>query len=463
MLLTLTTTHSPATDLGFLLHKHPARIHELELAFGRAMVFFPEATDERCTAALLMELDPIRLSRRRSSEPSLEPYVNDRPYVASSFLSGALAEAFSTALGGRSKERPELAAMAIPLVADLAVVPCRGGQDLLHRLFEPLGYRVSAEQLPLDTSYPEWGDSPYYHLRLEATCRLQDLLRHLYLLIPVLDDRKHYWVGESEIEKLVERGRDWLPSHPERELILARALRHRRSLARMALERLLGEEAPIEESEPERDAIERGLEQPLRLNDLRYAAVREELVRLGARRVLDLGCGEGRLLRLLLREKQFEHLVGVDASLRAIEVAHQRLGLAEASPKLRERVTLLHGALTYRDRRLEGFDAAVLVEVIEHLDRPRLSALERVVFGLARPGSVVVTTPNREYNTLFENLVAGKLRHPDHRFEWSRAELALWAESVAQQHGYSVRLGGIGEKHPVLGSPTQMAVFERCS
>lgn len=462
MLLTLTTTHSPATDLGFLLHKNPARIHELDLAFGRALVFFPEATEERCTAALLLELDPIRLSRRRASEPSLEPYVNDRPYVTSSFLSGALAEAFSTAFGGRSKERPELAATAIPLAADLPVVPCRGGQDLLHRLFEPLGYRVGAERLPLDPSFPEWGDSPYYHLRLEATCRLQDLLRHLYLLIPVLDDRKHYWVGEGEIEKLVERGRDWLPSHPERELILARALRHRKSLTRLALERLLGEDAPVDERQAERDAIERNLEHGLRLNDQRYAAVRDELVRLGARRVLDLGCGEGRLLRLLLRERQFEHLVGVDASLRAIEIAHERLGLAEASPKLRERVALLHGALTYRDRRLEGFDAAVLVEVVEHLDRPRLSALERVVFGLARPGSVVVTTPNRDYNALFENLAEGKFRHPDHRFEWNRAELAEWAESVATQHGYTVRFGGIGEEHPELGSPTQLAVFEQC-
>lgn len=459
MLLTITTTHRPATDLGYLLHKHPGRIHEIDVAFGGARVFFPHATEERCTAALLLDIDPLQLARRRA-DAALEQYVNDRPYVVSSFMSVALGKAFGTALGGRSKERQDLADLRLPLRAEMSTLPARGGAELLARLFEPLGYRLEIERHPLDPTFPEWGESPYYRVSLEAECRLADLLRHLYVLIPVLDDRKHYWVDEREIEKLLHRGEGWLAAHPDKELIVGRYLRHRHRLTRLALERLTGdEEVDLEENRHRRDQEELQLEQPLRLNDLRLATVADELERLGARTVVDLGCGEGRLIARLLKSGQFHRIVGVDASVTALEIAHRRLHLADASPKLRERVALLHGALTYRDPRMDGFDAAALVEVIEHLDPPRLSALERVVWQHARPRALVLTTPNREYNARFPFLPAGELRHRDHRFEWTRAELQQWAHGVAERRGYSVRFAGIGEPDPDLGSPTQMAVF----
>jgi 3' terminal RNA ribose 2'-O-methyltransferase Hen1 len=462
MLLTITTTHRPATDLGYLLHKNPGRVHEVEVAFGAARVFFPHATEDLCTAALLLEIDPIQLSRRRS-DAALEQYVNDRPYVVSSFMSVALGRAFGTALGGRSKERQELAERAIPLRAEMPTLPVRGGPPVLRRLFEPLGYRVEAEGGPLDAGFPDWGESPYFRVGLEADCRLADLLRHLYVLYPVLDDRKHYWVDEPEIDKLLRRGEGWLGDHPERELIVDRYLRRSRRLTRLALDRLSAEEeVDPDRSREERDAEEQRIEAPLRLHDVRLDRVCRELEDRGARSVLDLGCGEGRLIRLLLKSKQFERIVGMDASVRSLEIAHRRLHLAEASPRMRERVALLHGALTYRDRRLEGFDAAALVEVVEHLDPARLPALERVVWGHARPRTVVLTTPNREYNARFESLPAGRFRHRDHRFEWARAELEAWAGGVAERCGYEVRLEGIGEADPELGAPTQMAVFTRC-
>jgi 3' terminal RNA ribose 2'-O-methyltransferase Hen1 len=236
MLLTITTTHQPATDLGYLLHKNPARLHTFPLAFGQAHVFYPEASADRCTAALLLDVDPVGLVRNRRGPAgeggTLDQYVNDRPYVASSFLSVAISRVLGSALGGRSKHRPELIQTKIPLQATISVLPCRGGEGFLRRLFEPLGYQVVAEHHPLDESFPEWGASTYFTVQLKGEVRLQDLLTHIYVLIPVLDNEKHYWVGDDEVEKLLRHGSGWLSSHPEREEITRRYLKYRRDLAR---------------------------------------------------------------------------------------------------------------------------------------------------------------------------------------------------------------------------------------
>jgi len=460
MLLTLRTTHVPATDLGFLLHKHPDRVQTFELAFGNAHVFYPEATESATTAALLLDVDPVGLVRGGGA--TIDQYVNDRPYVASSFLAVAIARVFGTALGGRCEALPELAASAIPLEARLAALPCRGGAGLLLRLFEPLGYTVQADSHPLDPAVPEWGASRYFTVTLRATCRLSDLLSHLYVLVPVLDDDKHYWVGDPEVEKLVRHGEGWLGTHPERETITRRYLRHQRGLVREAIARLMTEgEAQPEETARARDAEEATLEAPIRLHDRRLDLVAEVLHDAGAKRVVDLGCGDGKLLQRLLADRQFEEIVGMDVDSRSLEIARERLNLDRMAPKQRERIRLLHGSLLYRDRRLAGWDAAALVEVIEHLDPPRLAAFERVVFEFAHPDTVVITTPNREYNVRWPSLPAGRFRHRDHRFEWTRAEFQRWAEGVAARFGYAVRLLPVGEEDAEVGAPSQMGIFTR--
>ncbi|HJT78099.1 MAG TPA: 3' terminal RNA ribose 2'-O-methyltransferase Hen1, partial [Gemmataceae bacterium] len=368
-----------------------------------------------------------------------------------------------SALAGRSKERPELAGTSLPLEARLAVLPCRGGEGFLRRLFEPLGYAVSARRHPLDEHFPEWGESAYYTVTLRADCRLCDLLTHLYMLVPVLDDDKHYWVGEDEVEKLLRHGEGWLAAHPEREAIARRYLKHRSYLARAALARLAEEDAPDPDAAAEAHAGEEAaLEERISLNEQRLGAVTAVLRECGAKRILDLGCGEGKLLRQLLREPGVEEVVGVDASCRALEIAGERLQRDHLPPGRQERVRLLQGSLTYRDRRLAGYDAAAVVEVIEHLDPPRLAAFERVLFEFARPGAVVLTTPNAEYNVKFPGLPAGQLRHRDHRFEWGRAEFRAWAEAVARRFGYEVRFLPVGPEDPALGPPTQMGVFRQC-
>ncbi|MBI4673728.1 MAG: 3' terminal RNA ribose 2'-O-methyltransferase Hen1, partial [Chloroflexi bacterium] len=392
MLFTLTTTYQPATDLGYLLHKHPARVQTFELPFGHAHVFYPEATAERCTAALVLDVDPIGLVRGKNRVMGdtglIDSYVNDRPYVASSFLSVAIARVYDSALAGKARERAELVPTPLPLQATLAVVPCRGGENIVRELFEPLGYVVATQQHPLDEKFPEWGASHYFTVTLQATCTVRDLLAHLYVLIPVLDAEKHYFIGDDEVEKLLRVGAGWLGTHPAREKITQRYLKKRR-LIHSALARLVQEEMTVEqEDDADADAqvaSEQKLEAPLSLHEQRLGAVLAVLKQNNAQRVLDLGCGEGRLLKKLLDDKQFEQIVGVDVSHRALEIAGRRLRLDSLPERQRARIQLLHGALTYRDKRLEGFAAAAIVEVIEHLDPPRLAAFERVVFEFARP------------------------------------------------------------------------------
>jgi 3' terminal RNA ribose 2'-O-methyltransferase Hen1 len=462
MLLMITTTRRPATDLGYLLHKHPDRFQSYDLGFGRAHVFYPEAADDRCTACLLLDVDPVGIVRGKGWEAGLlSQYVNDRPYVASSFLSVAISQVYGSALQGRCKDRPELTATPMSLEARIDVLPVRGGERFLRAVFEPLGYAVEAARHPLDDRFPEWGESPYFSVAIAKETTLADLLTHIYVLVPVFDNQKHYFVGEDEMEKLLAKGTGWLAGHPERDEITRRYLKFRPSLYRQALARLVQDEQPAEAEGQQRpaDRAEDVLERPLSLNELRIGAVLAALRASGARRVLDLGCGEGKLLRELLEDKQFEEVVGMDVSIRSLEAARDRLELDRLPDRQAARIKLIHGSLIYRDRRLEGFDAAAIIEVVEHLDPPRLAAFERAVFEFARPGTVILTTPNREYNVMWENVGPERLRHPDHRFEWTRREFQDWAERIAGRFAYAVRFQPVGPVDEAVGSPTQMAVF----
>ncbi|MEV6403780.1 3' terminal RNA ribose 2'-O-methyltransferase Hen1 [Streptomyces bobili] len=476
MFLTITTTGTrerPATDLGFLLHKHPEKSQAFSTSYGKAHVLYPEADAERCTAALLLEVDAVALVRRgkgkgRGGAPdaALAQYVNDRPYAASSLLAVALSAVFSSAMRGVCTAKPELPSQARPLRIEVPALPARGGPDLVRALFEPLGWTVSAEPVPLDTEFPAWGDSRYVRLVLESeTLTLAEALRHLYVLLPVLDDAKHYWVAPDEVDKLLRAGDGWLPGHPEQKLITSRFLSRRWSLTRQAMERLelvrLAEtdDSVVEEIDNAVEAEAETEEKPTPLVVQRRDAIMAALGESGAARVLDLGCGQGQLVQALLKDPRFTEIVGVDVSMRALTIASRRLKLDRMGERQASRVTLFQGSLAYTDSRLKGYDAAVLSEVIEHLDLPRLPALEYAVFGSARPRTVLVTTPNVEYNVRWETLPAGHVRHGDHRFEWTRAQFRTWATEVAGRHGYEVDFVPVGPDDPEVGPPTQMAVF----
>jgi 3' terminal RNA ribose 2'-O-methyltransferase Hen1 len=464
MLLTITTTHEPATDLGYLMHKHPDKFQSVKLSIGKAHIFYPEKTAEQTTIALLLDINPIDMVRGGRNLAgkgfSLGQYVNDRPYVASSFMSAAISKAFSTAMNGTCAKRPELVEMKIPLTAKISVLPApKGGEFLIRKLFEPLGYTLKVERHVLDTVFPDWGESKYYTLELSQTTTIQALLTHLYVLIPVLDNDKHYFVSEAEIQKLLDKGEGWLAEHPEKEQITKRYLINLGSLSRKALQKLEmlkteNEATEIDENIPEVDKVKKES-----LHQKRLKLTVEQLKKSGAKSVLDLGCGEGKLIRLLLKDRQFEQITGTDVAYNELLKAKERLHWDDMSPKQQERLELFQGSLLYKDKRLEGFDAAAIVEVIEHLDESRLEAFERVVFEFAKPKTVILTTPNSEYNVLFESMSAGTMRHKDHRFEWTRAEFETWANRIAEKYGYKVEFLPIGEVDENVGSPSQMAIF----
>lgn len=463
--LTLSTTTAPVEDLTFLLHKHPGRAHTRKLSVGQTSVFCTELSEERCTVALMLDVDPIGLLRGQGAALesfTLGQYVNDRPYVASSLLVGAMRGVYGTALAGNCDARPDRVTASLDLEMHLPTVACADGVQLIERLFEPLGWRVEATALPLDPEVPAWGDSDIFDVRLTGTAVLRHALQQLTVLLPVLDNAKHYWVDQSEPETLLRHGGDWLGDHPERELILRRSLRYQRDLIEAAGE--VAPSAPPAGTAAAADTAASEPEQPARVPSLarqRGEAVHAELTRLGAASVLDMGCGQGALLAPLARDPRITRLVGADVSAHALAQAAKRLRLDEAPDAIREKVGLIQASLTYRDDRLRGFDAMVLMEVIEHLDLDRLPVAKRTVFADARPAHVLVTTPNIEYNTAYPGLAAGELRNHDHRFEWTRAEFAAWAGRVADTHGYTVELSGIGPADAALGQATQLATFTR--
>ncbi len=458
MLLTISTTHQPATDLGYLLFKHPDKCQAFNLAFGTAQVFYPEASDTKCTAALVLDINPVDLARGKAGakRQTLAAYVSDRPYAASSFLSVAISQVFRTAMTGRCEQKPELADTPIPLVAKIPVLPSRGREGFLRGLFEPLGYQVNVRRLALDDAFPDWGHSSYFDVELSHTIKLSELLSHLHVMIPVLDDDKHYYVNEDEIEKLLRHGEGWLSTHPLKEEITSRYLKRQRGLTRDALAQIAIEE--VAEETPDRETSEDIIEKPISLNQQRMETVVAALKASGVQKIVDLGCGEGKLLKLLLKEPTFPEILGMDVTYKSLEFAQERV-LDKLPTHQKGRLQLIQGSLNYRDARIAGYDAATVIEVIEHMELDRLKAFERVLFEFARPKIAIVTTPNIEYNVKFENLPVGKLRHPDHRFEWTRVEFQNWAQEISERYKYSVEFGSIGIIDPEIGSPTQMAIF----
>ncbi len=463
MLLTITYEGHNTQDLGYLLHKNPERAQQFELNYGKAYVFYPKVSDERTTAALLLDIDSIDLARGKlgSAEGGLFDYVNDRPYAATSFMSTAISRVFGTALSGKCEKRQELADSALKLTARIYSLKDNGDENLAAQLFEPFGYCVETERVILDEQFPEWGISPYINLTVSGTVKLSTLLNQIYVLIPVFDKQKHYFISESEIQKLIDHGEGWLANHPYREKIAQRYFSVKKSYARMALDRLLSDEAEdekIDRSDTEL-AEERAARSPL--NSLRMNAVKDAVLASGATSVIDLGCGECRLTAMLLAESQIKQITACDVSVSVLEKATQRLNLDKMETYKRNKLTLMQASLTYRDKRFEGFDCACIVEVIEHIEPLRIPAFERAVFEFASPKTVIVTTPNKEYNVNYEKMHENELRHGDHRFEWTRAEFEKWCEHICEAFGYDCKISGIGDNDERYGSPTQMGVFTK--
>ncbi len=451
-------------ELGYLLHKNPSRAQCFDLSFGKAYVFYTEVTDERTTAALMLDLNPIDLTRGKlgSKDGGLFDYVNDRPYVSSSFMSTAINRVFGTAMSGKCAKRQELADSALDLEATVCNLPVRGDKELVKAVFEPLGYDVDIRESVLDEKFEQWGGSCYIDLTISGHLRLCELLNHMYVLIPVFDKQKHYYMSEAEIDKLLRHGDGWLSDHPMKNIIVRRYFDMKRSYANKVIERLLESEEETEETEPQTDTAqsEESSEKRIPLNTQRLEAVKNAVLESGASSVLDIGCGEGRLTSMLLREQQIRKITAADVSVSVLERAKRKLNIDRMPPYLRDKLTLIQASLMYKDKRFEGFDAACVIEVIEHMDEARIPLFEKVLFGAAKPKTVIVTTPNKEYNDNYPTLENGTLRHKDHRFEWTREQFKAWCEHICTEYGCTVRYMEIGEKDENCGTPTQGAAFQ---
>ena len=459
MLLTITYFGENAADLGYLLHKNPFRAQSFGLGFGKAYIFYPEVSQNRCTAALLLDIDPLDLARGKAGSKTrgLFDYVNDRPYVSSSFMSVAVARTLRTAMTGKCEMRQELADTALDFEVSLTTLPCRADTNLLLEIFEPLGYEVKFAVQELDECFPEWGKSHYVDLTLRGKQKLKDILCHLYVLIPVFDKRKHYYMDDSEVDKLLENGKGWLEDHPKKALITLRYFNKIQRFTQVALDRLDNGEGFVAEALDESEEQVR-----VSLNTRRLETVIKTLKMREISSVIDLGCGEGNLLKLLIKEKQFTKIAGTDVSLTALERAKEKLRIEKLSDAQRSRISLFQSSVTYRDSRFAGYDAIVAVEVIEHLDENRLGAFSEVIFGTAKSKTVIITTPNVEYNQNYAGLSTEHFRHGDHRFEWNRKQFHDWAEKTAEKYGYKIEYEDIGDTDEHTATPTQMGVFTLC-
>ena len=462
MLLTVTYEGTNTQDLGFLLHKHPDRAQQFVLNYGKAYVFYPEVSNERTTAALLLDIDPLDLAKGKvgSKEGGLFDYVNDRPYASTSFMSTAIARIFGTAMSGRCDKNQELADTSLNLTACIYSLKDSNDDLLAHEMFEPLGYTVEEKRTLLNERFPEWGASPYIDLTIKGTVRLSELLNHIYVLIPVFDRQKHYYTSEEEIQKLLDHGEGWLADHQYKEKLTRRFFAVKRDYARKALDILLADDIPDDEgAENEPATTER--EEHIPLNDLRMETVKKAVLDSGATSVIDLGCGECKLTSMLLKAQQIKRITACDVSVGVLEKAIKKLHLDRMQPYMKNKLTLMQASLTYRDQRFEGYDCACMIEVIEHIDPLRIPAMERTVFEFASPHTVIVTTPNREYNSNYENIHEDTLRHHDHRFEWTRKEFGDWTKHICDKFSYSCEMIGIGDIDANFGSPTQMGVFTK--
>jgi 3' terminal RNA ribose 2'-O-methyltransferase Hen1 len=455
MLLEINTTYKPATDLGFLLHKHPDKLQTVELSAGNAHIFYPEADENSCTACLLLDINPVDLVRGNRGRNAFlqEHYVNDRPYTSNSFLSTAIVKAFGSAINGTCHTKPELALTAIPLKAKIHSLKVDCDKESINKLFEPLGYKFSYETIQLDNSFPSWGESKVVNVTVEKTTTLKEFLSQLYVFMTVLDNDRHYWISRNDIDVLIRRGENWLENHPLKDWITKRYLKNLRTLTNQALLQL-ADESELAEEQPT-------LERKVNLHQQRLNKAFDLLKSSGAESVLDIGCGEGKLLKLFLKEGQFKKIAGMDVSFGELQKAEENLYLDQASPAMRERIEIFQGSVTYKDERLKGFEAIALVEVIEHLDEERLPTMEKVVFGFAKPNTIVLSTPNAEYNVVYEKLEAETFRHDDHRFEWTRKEFADWCNKICNEFNYEVEIFPVGQEEENIGAPSQLAMFNR--
>ncbi|TDQ36236.1 3' terminal RNA ribose 2'-O-methyltransferase Hen1 [Aureibacillus halotolerans] len=437
MQLTIKATGSDVSALSYLLAKNPANLYERKVKEHFVRFFFGTFSDTFVEATIFVTPDPLALVTHKNSY-DITHYINDREFVASSIFCSLCKSALATALNGLPNTAyANYVDMTFPLTFTVGPIASGLSDEHVELLFKPLGYDVTF-QYQSSESDVEKGSARM--LTIQGLTTLQAGLRQLFVLLPVLDDYKHYYIDEKEMEKLERYGEGWLDEHPEKALIYRRALRFKELYAP------LQNDEETQEKTPKRS-----------LNHQRYEAIASTIATFPNRaRVIDLGAGEGKLLERLRLIPGIEELLAVEPSQAMLLRAMKAI---EVSTEDGIKPTLLQGSLFYYDHRLLDSDVIVLCEVIEHIDEERLPACMAMILDEYRPGALIITTPNKEYNQLYD--MPEERRHHDHRFEWTRDQFTDWCYKINEGQSYDLTFSGIGDDNEIYGQPTQMCVFTR--
>lgn len=497
MQLAIKATGEGAKMLSFLLSKNPQNLYDRSEKGYRVRLTYTVFTDTEVEAVLIVTPDPVELVKNSPDVYDITQYINDREFVTSSLFCSYARSALGTALNGRPKEEySEWVNHAFNLTISFGPVASDLPDAVINDLFEYLGYEVTIERGQADYRFQLKERSSARFISISGLSTVQAALKQLFVLIPVLDNYKHYYLSEQEIDKLQRYGEGWLDRHPLRELIIKRSLRFQDLIDQAAL--IYGDkrwEQPAEGYNVWKPAVGReeiaktaeikgieeleeleeldGIDEAERLdgesaresapfvslNEQRYQAIVKIVENIPAKQTLvDFGAGEGKLSVRLGFIPGVKEILAVEpterAQLRAIErfdKAARREAFVKPIP--------VWGSLFYYDERLRCKDVMILCEVIEHIDEYRLPGTMECLFKEYQPKTLIVTTPNAEYNAFYQ--MPEKMRHKDHRFEWTRQEFSEWCNGWANLYPYEVQIEGIGDQTEEYGQPTQTAIFTR--
>ena len=445
MQLTIRATGENVKVISYLLAKNPNNVYERNHKGHLVRLFYSECSETELDVTIFVTPDSLELKQNGSYTYDITHYINDREFAVSSIFCSFIRPALGTALNGQPKEEyKEWVNHCFPFEFQFGPVSSTLSNEEIRALFEPLGYETTISRAETNYSFHLKQKSTARFISLKGSTTLQHGLRQLFVLIPVLDNYKHYYIDEKEIEKIERYGEGWLENHPLKSFILRQALRFKEVYS------------IVQKTEESEESKEKTVK--IRLNDLRYEKIIEMVKGIEPRRrIVDFGSGEGKLSLRLGFVDGVQEVLAVEpsetAALQAIErfekVRHQE-GFVMPTP--------LWGSLFYYDERLKNKDIMILCEVIEHIDAYRLPKMMDTILNEYQPKVLIITTPNQEYNAVYN--LGEQIRHHDHRFEWTREEFQTWC--VDRNNGnYELAFIGIGEMHEQYGCPTQMCVFSR--
>ncbi|WP_141431100.1 3' terminal RNA ribose 2'-O-methyltransferase Hen1 [Bacillus sp. 03113] len=448
MQLSVKAVGDGAKILSYLIAKNPYNLYDRDEKSNRVRLVYTVFDEKEVEVVIFVTPDPVELVRNSANAFDITQYINDREFAVSSLFCTNIRKALGTALNGKPKEEyQKWVNHPFELHMNFGPVASHLSDENIVELLHPLGYIVEIERGETNYSFElkQRSSSRFIHLKGQQT--IQQALRHLFILIPVIDNYKHYFIDEHEIEKLVRYGEGWLDSHPLREYIIKQSLR---------FSELINQFPSLAKKD---DEEEHSSAPKVRLNELRYQAVVEKIKSLSQRAsIVDFGSGEGKLSVRLSNIPDVKEVLAVEPSETAQLRAIQRFEKASYN-QTHVSPTPILGSLFYYDERLLNKDVMILCEVIEHIDEYRLPNIMKTIFREYQPKTLIVTTPNREYNEVYA--MDEIVRHSDHRFEWTRQEFKSKCETWIKNVLYSMEFEGIGLEHEEYGHPTQMCTFVR--